>query len=209
MENKKLNIGVVIVLLIIVAVIAVGATYMITKTEKQNTNSNVVENNSENLDTAKAENTNRTTDINSNSTNDASISSTAKTDSNKFSENIIKESIQSYLNIVGKREGSPIGMLQELKLIEEEPEGNPDNDNYKKTNIKWSTFKDTMMNYMTEDWFKSNGTKGFKEVNGILYYFDGGATSIEYEVESITIKGDYSDTEYIAKVIYKIKKFIL
>lgn len=47
MEKKKLSIGTVIILLVIVAVIAVGATYMITKTEKQNTNSNGVENNSE------------------------------------------------------------------------------------------------------------------------------------------------------------------
>lgn len=34
MEKKKLSIGTVIILLVIVAVIAVGATYMITKTEK-------------------------------------------------------------------------------------------------------------------------------------------------------------------------------
>ena len=56
MEKKKLSIGTVIILLVIVAVIAVGATYMIMKPEKQNTNSNGVENNSESLDTAKTEN---------------------------------------------------------------------------------------------------------------------------------------------------------
>ena len=61
MEKKKLSIGTVIILLVIVAVIAVGATYMITKTEKQNTNSNGVENNSESLYTAKTETENKTT----------------------------------------------------------------------------------------------------------------------------------------------------
>ena len=35
MEKKKLSIGTVIILLVIVAAIAVAATYMITKTEKQ------------------------------------------------------------------------------------------------------------------------------------------------------------------------------
>ncbi len=208
MEKKKLSIGTVIILLVIVAAIAVAATYMIIKTEKQNTNSNGVENNSESLDTAKTENENKTTNTtadiksntNSNTNTTNNIGSTSKTEENKFSEDTIKKSIQSYLNLVGKRDGSPSGMLQELKLMKEEPDGNPDNDNYKKTNIKWSTFKSAMMNYMTEEWFNSNGTQGLKEVNGIVYYFDGGSTGTEYEVESITIKGDYSDAEYIAKV---------
>ena len=167
MEKKKLSIGTVIILLVIVAVIAVGATYMIMKPEKQNTNSNGVENNSESLDTAKTENENKTTNTtadiksntNSNTNTTNNIGSTSKTEENKFSEDTIKKSIQSYLNLVGKRDGSPSGMLQELKLMKEEPDGNPDNDNYKKTNIKWSTFKSAMMNYMTEEWFNSNGTQ--------------------------------------------------
>ena len=53
MEKKKLSIGTVIILLVIVAVIAVGATYMITKTEKQNTNSNGVEKKTSNSDISK------------------------------------------------------------------------------------------------------------------------------------------------------------
>lgn len=39
-----------------------------------------------------------------------------------------------------------------------------------------------------------------KKKNGILYYFDGGATGMEFEVKDITIKGDYSPLAYIAKV---------
>ena len=53
MEKKKLSIGTVIILLVIVAAIAVGATYMITKTEKQNTNSNGVEKKTSNSDISK------------------------------------------------------------------------------------------------------------------------------------------------------------
>ena len=53
MEKKKLSIGTVIILLVVVAAIAVGATYMITKTEKQNTNSNGVEKKTSNSDISK------------------------------------------------------------------------------------------------------------------------------------------------------------
>ena len=53
MEKKKLSIGTVIILLVIVAVIAVGATYMIMKPEKQNTNSNGVEKKTSNSDISK------------------------------------------------------------------------------------------------------------------------------------------------------------
>ena len=53
MEKKKLSIGTVIILLVIVAAIAVAATYMITKTEKQNTNSNGVEKKTSNSDISK------------------------------------------------------------------------------------------------------------------------------------------------------------
>ena len=50
MEKKKLSIGTVIILLVVVAAIAVGATYMIMKLEKQNTNSNGVEEKTNNSD---------------------------------------------------------------------------------------------------------------------------------------------------------------
>ena len=50
MEKKKLSIGTVIILLVVVAVIAVGVTYMITKTEKQNINSNGAEEKTNNSD---------------------------------------------------------------------------------------------------------------------------------------------------------------
>ena len=50
MEKKKLSIGTVIILLVIVAAIAVAATYMITKTEKQNINSNGAEEKTNNSD---------------------------------------------------------------------------------------------------------------------------------------------------------------
>ncbi len=67
MEKKKLSIGTVIILLVVVAAIAVGATYMFMKsdTEKEitntsvkesnveNTNTNVRENNAENTETVK------------------------------------------------------------------------------------------------------------------------------------------------------------
>ena len=53
---------------------------------------------------------------------------------------------------------------------------------------------------MTEEWFENNFTKSYKNVNGYLYFFDGGATGMNFEVESVNIKGDYSNLNYIANV---------
>lgn len=74
------------------------------------------------------------------------------------------------------------------------------NNNYIKTNIKYSEYKSKMLNYMTEKWFEDNFTKNFKSVDGYLYYLDGGATGMTFEVKSITLKGDYSNLNYIANV---------
>ena len=112
----------------------------------------------------------------------------------------IKNAIQNYLDLVGAREGSPEGLLVKLGLTNFGANTEKADDNYIKTNIKYSDYKAKMLNYMTEQWFENNFTKLFKNVNGYLYYFDGGATGLEYEVKSVTIKGDYSDLNYIANV---------
>lgn len=42
-----------------------------------------------------------------------------------------------------------------------------------------------MMSYMTEDCFNKNFTGGYRNINGVLYYFNGGGSGIEYEVGDI------------------------
>lgn len=137
---------------------------------------------------------NDSAEINSNNTQtNASVTNT-------FSNDEIKNAIQNYLDLVGAREGSPEGLLVKLGLTSFGTNTEKADNNYIKTNIKYSDYKAKMLNYMTEQWFENNFTKSFKNVNGYLYYFDGGATGLEYEVKSITIKGDYSDLNYIANV---------
>lgn len=138
-------------------------------------------------------------------------STNAKKDSNvsnsdekiEFSNTEIKKAISDYLNIfVGY--GSTDGILCDLGLMKngEYNNVNVTDDNYKKTNIKYSDFENTIEKYMTKEWFEKinaqRENKLFKNIDGILYYNDVGLTGTEYVIEKVEIKGDYSDKSYIA-----------
>lgn len=109
---------------------------------------------------------------------------------------VAEEKIENIENI----SGSPEGLLVKLGLANYGQYNNKTNDNYIKTNIKYSDYKNQMLDYMTEEWFENNFTKSYKNVNGYLYFFDGGATGMNFEVESVNIKGDYSNLNYITNV---------
>ena len=125
----------------------------------------------------------------------------------EFSESEIKEVLTKYLNIF-KGKGSPEGVLEKLGLLKygDYSNANLTSDNYMKTNIKYSDFKNKVLNIMTEEWFNTvnNNKKAeiteFKEKDGLLYYSNSGMTGTEYEVKSIRVKGDYKDLAYIADV---------
>ncbi|MBQ2937757.1 MAG: hypothetical protein IJE05_02605 [Clostridia bacterium] len=143
--------------------------------------------------------------INSSTNKESNNSQSNNTSSNeniKFSDDEIKKCLQEYLELVGIREGSPLGMLVKLGLCDysDYDNANKTDDNYVKTNIKYSDYKEKMLNYVTEEWFNTNFENGYKQQDGLLYYFDGGASGIEFEVKDITLKGDYSDLAYIAEV---------
>ena len=115
----------------------------------------------------------------------------------------IKKAISDYLNIfVGY--GSTDGILCDLGLMKngEYNNVNVTDDNYKKTNIKYSDFENTIEKYMTKEWFEKinaqRENKLFKNIDGILYYNDVGLTGTEYVIQKVEIKGDYSDKSYIA-----------
>ena len=133
------------------------------------------------------------TNLNSNTQTNTSVSKT-------FSNDEIKNAIQNYLDLSGALAGSPEGLLVKLGLTNFGANTEKSDNNYIKTNIKYSEYKTKMLNHMTEQWFENNFTQLFKNVNGYLYYFDGGATGMTFEVKSITIKGDYSDLSYIANI---------
>lgn len=121
----------------------------------------------------------------------------------QISNTEIKKVISDYLNIfVGY--GSTDEILCYLGLMKngEYNNINVTDDNYKKTNIKYSDFENTIEKYMTKEWFEKinaqRENKLFKNIDGILYYNDVGLTGTEYVIEKVEIKGDYSDKSYIA-----------
>ena len=120
----------------------------------------------------------------------------------EFSSEDIKLAIQNYLDLKGECDGSPEGMLIILNLIKENETKEKNDDLFVKTNVKFSTFKDIMLNYVTEEMFEKKFARVYKNINGYLYYYDGGATGISFEVNDVYIKGDFSDNidnTYVAK----------
>ena len=133
---------------------------------------------------------------NTQNNDDTTSNSTSKT----FSNDEIKKSIQNYLDLKGASAGSPEGLLVKLELTSYGQYKDRTDDNYIKTNIKYSDYKSKMLNYMTEQWFENKFTNYYKNIDGYLYFFDGGATGMSFDVESVNIKGAYSDLNYIANV---------
>ena len=165
-------------------------------TNKTETNPNGFEVNNSTETNSNSSETNTNSIENNTNSNTQPNESVTKT----FSEDEIKNAIQNYLNLVGAREASPESLLEELGFKNLGTNAQTIEDNYVKTNIKYSEYKEKMLNYMTEQWFENNFTNYLKNVNGYLYYFNGGGTGMAFEVKSITIKGDYSDLNYIANV---------
>lgn len=209
-EKKSIKISLSTVFLILAVLIIIFMAYYI-YVEKTNANKEIatletnavemqktINNLQEKIDTI-------SNTINSNISGEINNSQANNTTNNKeikFSNDEIKKSLQNYLDLVGTREGSPIGMLVKLGLCNysDYDNANKTDDNYVKTNIKYSTYKEKMLEFVTEDWFNTRFKNGYKEQGGMLYYFDGGATGMEFEVKDITIKGDYSAQAYIAQV---------
>lgn len=113
----------------------------------------------------------------------------------------VKESLQNYLDLAGVYEGSPFSLLVKLNLLKAEDIKNfgvdTDSEGFVKTNIKYSDYKEAMLNYVSESWFNEKFTALYREKSGYLYYYNGGATGIQTKVEKI---GKYSDGAYNATV---------
>ncbi|MBR3152629.1 MAG: hypothetical protein IKF52_03385 [Clostridia bacterium] len=114
----------------------------------------------------------------------------------EFTDEEVKEACQKYMNIIGKREASFEAMLKELNIKVNDSE-------YKEelrivTNVKYSDYKDTLLQYVTEDLFEEQFAKGHND-NGYLCYIDGHGSGIEIKVKSIEKIGD---NEYKVQVDY-------
>jgi hypothetical protein len=206
MEEKKeikISLGTVIcIIIIIILLLTIGGIYYYYNyvTDKTQMNeSNNISKAEENLVKA---NTVKTNEANQN------ITQNNKANDTNFSEDTIKKSILNYLNVF-KGHGAPSAILTGIGLGEYVNNDEYTSDNYIKTNISYEKFIEAIKNYVTEDWFETINNNQqwniveFKNVNGMLYYSGTGWTGTEYEVEGITLKGDYSKTAYIAKA-YKI-----
>ena len=213
MEEKnatKISLSAFLLVLSIIVIIVMACIIYKLNNEKQLANNkvtelnkqvNVLENTVSNLQNTISDISNTITQSNSIAEINSNSNTQTKASENKtFSNDEIKNAIQVYLDLVGACEGSPEGLLVKLGLTSFGANTEKADNNYIKTSIKYLDYKTKMLNYMTEQCFENNFTKFFKNINGYLYYFDGGATGLEYKVKSITIKGDYSDLNYIANV---------
>lgn len=130
-----------------------------------------------------------------------SSSATDSTNST-FTDEEIEEAIQEYMTLMGILEGSPEAMLVKMGLIEQNKYTEAGEDNFIKTDVKYEKFETKMFEYITEEFYAQDSALNskFKDVDGYLAFKNIGATGIGYTVKEITLKGDYSDSSYIAKV---------
>lgn len=123
----------------------------------------------------------------------------------EFTDDEIKTALESYLNIFHGY-GAQEQLLNSLDLMsyEEAQDYILDDDNYKLTDIKYEEFENKIKEYTTIENFENLNENAkfvnphFKNVNGYVAYFDGGWSGVEYIVNNVAIKGDYSDRRYVA-----------
>lgn len=203
-KSIKISLSTLFLIFAIIAIVIMGYFLYRVYSEKTTATEEVTNlNNQVNSLESEVNSLQGTIDNISNTINSGTNNTTSK-EASEFSNAEIKKCLQEYLELVGIKEGAPSALLQKLNLLSDSDisyaNDNTTSDGYIKTNIQYSKYKEAMMNYMTEEWFNTRFTNGFKDQNGVLYYFNGGATRMEFEVENITVKGDYSDSSYIAKV---------
>lgn len=121
-------------------------------------------------------------------------------ENNSFSDEIVKDSLQEYLDLIGTLNGSPKDLLVKLGLLDRNaPFGEKtveDDKTYISTDIKTTDFKSTTLKYMTEKCYEKEITKWFK-FSDTVSYMETGGTGRNYKVDSIN---KVSNTEYEAKV---------
>ena len=187
MEEKepiKVKLSTVLLIIAIIVIVAIGVIIGIMYKQSITKKNNVI--NSENV-----------------MLEENSITNTEK----NLSEAEIKDKFQSFLNLFGAYQGSPYSVLEEMKKItgknvidDEYPEGIKYNEEYiLPTNLKYAEFKEFMLNYMTEEFFKADFAPGYVNKDEDLYCKSFGATGVEYEVKSVE-KENNSDTKYKSKV---------
>ncbi len=173
---------VIIVLLIVIVILSVLLYLNVKSTNTVEENKIGTENNTD-VDNTIAEVSN--TIVDDEDTNKAKEESKEL----NFSEKEIKECLQNYLNICGARNGSPSGLAKYLfkdaEIYYDEMEGT-----YIKTSVSYNDFREKMLTCMSEKEYTKFINEGydkpnFKNINGILYVNNTGASGDYWEVDSI------------------------
>lgn len=206
MEEKgtvKISLAGFFLILAIIAIITMGFFMYKIYTDKQKSDEKVETLNSEVNRLQDTINSIQSTINNTNKVNENAVYNNAtkvktETVSRSFSDDEIKQSMQNYLDLICAQSGSMRGFLVKLGLINFSDEFDMSyGNNLAKTNVKYSEFKEKMLNYVTEEWFENSFTELYKNINGYLYFNDGGASGLSSKIQNITKK---ENGKYIAEV---------
>jgi len=141
---------------------------------------------------------------------------TPQTNNIEFSDIEIKECLQNYLNLVGMLNNEPDNVIRYLFANAQIDYGASDVEHYLKTNISYDRFKATILNYMSEKGFVEfnkvyNGEESFKNVDGLVYALNTGASGDHWDVDTIEKIGNnkyIGHTTWIFEGLEETKKSV-
>lgn len=101
------------------------------------------------------------------------------------------------MNLLGLYVGEPDAVIRGLEL-EYTNSGSASKTAFVKTNLSYKDFMNEIHKYMTDRCFENNFGEDFYEEDGMLCYFNGGATGVIYTLK----EAKYEENKYIATVQY-------
>lgn len=157
-----------------------------------------------NSNTINSNNTSISKDNNVNNSNtiETSKNNTNNTNNKLLSEEQVKNAIAQYLELQANANcGTPLNLLKEKGKIDYDPSKDTINtsNGVISTNVKFSNYKNAMLNYVTESEFEKNWTSKIglgENSNGYLTHFQGGGGLRVYTIKSIS---KIDDTTFYAK----------
>ncbi len=157
--------------------------------------------NSDNTSISKDNNVNNSNTIETNK-NNTNKNNTNNTNNKLLSEEQVKNAIAQYLELQANANcGTPLNLLKEKGKIDYDPSKDTINtsNGVISTNVKFSNYKNAMLNYVTESEFEKNWTSKIglgENSNGYLTHFQGGGGLRVYTIKSIS---KIDDTTFYAK----------
>ena len=134
-------------------------------------------------------NQNNNTVNNNKNTNGSNQNNVSKNATTKFSEKEIKDAIQMCLNLESAKTDGPVTILETLGITKNYDYSNEKEEANKsgfiKTTVNFSTFKNAMLKYMTEECYQKQWEDYFENEDGYLCYYNVGASGIAYKVNTI------------------------